>query len=407
MNVPELAESDAAAIARLVAVSPNHEVYELYSEFRRRHEVLTTPAEDFTIFLRYWDVRRALSAPGLGGLRVRCPQGVSPASAFSGGYPDPSVVASERLRDLSEKQALASVLAPSAILSAVRATAIEAERLAAKFSRSGGGDLVAEYARPVTVCAIGSLLGVESSMWPALARWSEHSLASSETDVNVGRANRILASLGESSRYFHALEGERVGAFGGDLISRLKAYFHNHSVRIPQHFIASVAQLIATAGIESTTTLMCDALVRFGRPDLRTARGWNDIDWAKIAVEETLRLESPVQGVFRVAEKDVAVGNTSIREGSLVLAMIGSANQESLALAAPSGEVAGYVPHLAFGHGPRACLGATLAREIASIGVRALLHRSVSLTATEPPRYAPALTAKRLPALQVSLERSA
>ena len=86
--------------------------------------------------------------------------------------------------------------------------------------------------------------------------------------------------------------------------------------------IVNAMQHLLAAGNETTTQaigLLVRLLVRPGRAGQApwTTRA------AANAVEEALRLESPVQGLWRHCRKDAVVGETSIPAGSMVIVMFG------------------------------------------------------------------------------------
>jgi cytochrome P450 len=104
-------------------------------------------------------------------------------------------------------------------------------------------------------------------------------------------------------------------------------------------------------------------------------------------IEETLRLESPAQGLFRTALRDTTVEGVAVPAGSFLWLAYGSANRdgdefpdpEVLQLARPD-----KLRHLAFGQGEHFCLGAPLARAESRLSVAALLRRLRHIELNEP-----------------------
>jgi cytochrome P450 len=102
------------------------------------------------------------------------------------------------------------------------------------------------------------------------------------------------------------------------------------------------------------------------------------------AIEEILRLESPAQGLFRTALRDVDVGGTTIPEGARLMVHFASANRDERVFASPDAYEPGRAElsrHLAFGKGIHFCIGAPLARLELSIALPALLRRLPDLRA--------------------------
>lgn len=96
------------------------------------------------------------------------------------------------------------------------------------------------------------------------------------------------------------------------------------------------------------------------------------------AVNEVLRLESPIQRFSRYVAENTVVGDTPIPAGSRVMILYGAANRDERRWAVPTTfdvrreRVAG---HLAFGNGPHACVGSGLARLEMCVILDALVAR--------------------------------
>jgi pentalenolactone synthase len=102
------------------------------------------------------------------------------------------------------------------------------------------------------------------------------------------------------------------------------------------------------------------------------------------AVEEILRLRKyhrQSMGIPRYANTDFTFGGVSIRTGELVILGVSAANRDERHFSEPDrfDVYRKPNPHLAFGHGPRICVGAPLARLELQMLVPALLHRFPTL----------------------------
>ncbi|WP_051799934.1 cytochrome P450 [Catenuloplanes japonicus] len=128
-------------------------------------------------------------------------------------------------------------------------------------------------------------------------------------------------------------------------------------------------------GHETTTNLIGNALVRGVS---RWAELGADPDAAGALVEETLRLDPPVQGTFRRTVAETELGGARIPAGTQVYAALGAANHD------PQGYGE---PHLGFGRGIHFCVGAQLARVEAHTVLRALAVRLPGLRLAGRPGY--------------------
>lgn len=96
------------------------------------------------------------------------------------------------------------------------------------------------------------------------------------------------------------------------------------------------------------------------------------------AVEELLRLTSPVQGLCRTTTRDVEIDGTTIPAGRKVLLLYGSANRDALKYGQDADELdVARRPSqiLTFSHGNHHCLGAAAARMQARVALEELLAR--------------------------------
>jgi len=94
------------------------------------------------------------------------------------------------------------------------------------------------------------------------------------------------------------------------------------------------------------------------------------------AVEEMVRLVSPVHSFCRTATQDVVLRDRTVREGQRVLMIYPSANRDAAVFEDPGTFRVDRNPtHLGFGIGTHFCLGANLARMEMRVAFRELLRR--------------------------------
>jgi cytochrome P450 len=100
------------------------------------------------------------------------------------------------------------------------------------------------------------------------------------------------------------------------------------------------------------------------------------------AIEETIRLETPVCGMWRVPTRDVTLGGQEVPKGAMVMLRYASANRDEAVFENPDAfqiNRSNAREHLGFGMGIHYCPGAALAREETRIGVGMLLDRLANL----------------------------
>jgi cytochrome P450 len=148
--------------------------------------------------------------------------------------------------------------------------------------------------------------------------------------------------------------------------------------QLQMHEMLSVIQQLLVAGNETTTKLIAAGMqMLIDHPD-QMAAVLADPSLITNLVEESLRIETPVQMLPRVTKVDVTVGGVDIPAGELLFVVYGCANRDE----AKYPDAARFDVHrsnartnLAFGQGPHFCPGAALARSEARIAFELLLSR--------------------------------
>lgn len=255
----------------------------------------------------------------------------------------------------------------------------------------GTMDLATEYSAPLPMRVIARMLGLPESDLASFTRWNEVILEMSYTVPGGPGVSEIVAAFRaatvEMNEYLTVLLDERRRKPKDDLFTRL-VFAEVDGQRLAQAEILGFFQLLLLAGSETTTNLINNAILTFIANPEAVARIRETPELLPSAIEEVLRYRSPLQWMFRVAKRDVALDGHTIPAGNLLLAMIGSANRDPQQFADPHrfDPVRDPNPHLAFGHGIHFCLGASLARLEARIALTDLLGRmtDLALASDEP-----------------------
>ena len=192
--------------------------------------------------------------------------------------------------------------------------------------------------------------------------------------AQLGKA--AMRAAMELYRYFGALLEERRATPRDDLTSALLAAEVDGRA-LTEDELLGFCFLLLIAGHETTANLLGNALLALGRdPDARAALV-RDPALLTTAVDEFLRWDAPVQGLARTVTRDVELHGKRLRPEQKVLLLFGSANRDERRFEEPDRLILDRRPnpHLAFGHGTHACLGAMLAETEARVGLELLLAR--------------------------------
>ena len=260
-----------------------------------------------------------------------------------------------------------------AVEPAVRAFVVERiERLRS----AGGGDIVAELFKPLPSMVVAHYLGVPEVDRAQFDGWTEAIVAAStEAGGLLGAADALMSMTG----YFTELIQRRRRDPGDDAISQLVAAGIGADGDVAGTLsILAFTFTMVTGGNDTTTGLLGGAVQLLdGNPDQRRLLV-GDPDLIPDAVEEFLRLTSPVQGLARTTTGDVALHDTTIPAGRKVLLLYASANRDERQYGPDAAELdVTRRPRniLTFSHGAHHCLGAAAARMQSRVALTELLAR--------------------------------
>lgn len=248
------------------------------------------------------------------------------------------------------------------------------------FGDDGEGDFVRLFAFPFPAIVIAVLLGVPPDRRDDFGRWSD------DIVNTLGGADPGLAE--EANRHIFSLVDELV-AVRKDLIDRgepvpddvmsvmtgaeLDGTLSHHEVR-------RLSQQLLVAGHETTASLISLMLYRLiEQPELMEQLR-ADPELIPAAVEEFLRYDAPVQGLFRSNPEPSTVCGHELPADSRVQALFASANRDADVYDEPD-EIRldrfgpGSRSHLAFGWGVHHCIGASLARTEGQVALRWMVER--------------------------------
>jgi cytochrome P450 len=147
-----------------------------------------------------------------------------------------------------------------------------------------------------------------------------------------------------------------------------------------------VVRSLLTAGVDTTVHGLSAVLYAFATHSEQWARLRQDPGLARVAFDEAVRWESPVQTFFRTATTDVRVGDAVVPEGHKILMFLAAANRDPRRWADPDAFDLGRDPsgHVGFGMGIHQCVGQHVARLEAESLLTALARRVRTLELDGP-----------------------
>lgn len=264
-----------------------------------------------------------------------------------------------------------------------------ASDLCRKIGRASQADLISDLALALPQRVIARILGLPDSDAPRLHDWSVALLKGLDftTKDRFFEMRAIGAqAAGALAAYLdRQLDRAQTGDGAGLLAMLAPEVVNDPDLR--QEVIATAALLIF-AGHETTVNLIGNGFAALLDDPEQVARLRRDTSLRGPAIEECARYDSPSQITFRFASQRCAFRGKVIEPGSPVGVVIASANRDGEVFEDPDRFDIGRSrnPHLSYGRGIHACIGAALARREARAALDALLMHCPNITLSPGPR---------------------
>ncbi len=293
-----------------------------------------------------------------------------------------------------QRKVLQDAFRPAAIAALEPRVEAVGERLWGEaFGEDGSGDFVRLFAFPFPALVIAELLGVPVERQDDFGRWSD--------DIVNGLGGGDLALVEQANREIFALVDElveeRARLLATDqpvpddvlsILTRAKL-----AGQLSHGEVRRLSQQLLVAGHETTASLISLMLYRLvERPELM-GQLRSDLELVPAAVEEFLRFDSPVQGLFRVNPARCPVRGEELAAGTKLQVLFASANRDDEVWDEPDeirldrhrhGDDGRSRPHLAFGWGIHHCIGAPLARQEGRLALRWMVERFADVELVGP-----------------------
>jgi cytochrome P450 len=295
-------------------------------------------------------------------------------------------------------------------------------RLIDSWIEKGSIEFVSEFGVPLPVEVIARALNVPDDRLGDFKRWSDDSIAGIGTQLTDDQRVEAERGIIELQLFFAEQIEKRRREPGDDILSNLVAAkiepddvdddgnpLDQRELEMPE--MLSILQQLLVAGNETTTKMLTEMMRLLAE---------NPGEWEKVranpstvraVVEETLRLSTPTQGMWRVVTRDVTLGGVDIPAGSRLVVMFASANRDANVFQ----DFDGFCPartdlgeHLAFGKGTHYCLGANLSRLEGKVALEELVARlsSISLAESNNFEYLPSFMLRGLKRLDLAFEKA-
>jgi hypothetical protein len=340
--------------------------------------LLGRPVDEFWTVFGFDDVRRVLGDHEVFSSR----QGPGPERLVAPNGTGVLLYADEPLHRL-HRQIVNKAFTPRTVAvlePRIREICVEiVDRLAPR----GRAEIVREFAAAVPGQIFAEMFGVPPADTAQFKRWADEIVSAFGGEPEAQA--RSVETLQEVAGYFLAMFTERRAVLAGggtppdDLITALMTSevdgrrFDDVELFLLIHIFLAGGNDTTASGLANAVHLLAE------HPGVR-AELRADPSLIPNAVEEMLRLESPIQRLFRTPHTDTSVAGCPIAADDKVGVMFGAANRDPRVFDAPDDFDIHRDPrtlrkHLAFGFGIHGCVGSALARAQLRIGIETLLDR--------------------------------
>jgi cytochrome P450 len=244
-------------------------------------------------------------------------------------------------------------------------------RRLADLAGAGEVDIVAHLFKPLPSFVVAHYLGVPDEDRALFDRWTEAIVQAAA----AGKAGAAGNAFGELLGYFATLIDRRRREPADDIVSDLAGLGED---TVTSARILGFAFTMVTGGNDTATGMLAGAACLLTENAAERAALVAEPALIPNAVEEILRLTSPVQQLARTARREVRLHDTTIPAGRKVLLAYGAANRDrrEFGPTAEEFDVRRRINKmLTFSYGTHYCIGAAAARLQGRVVLEEMLQR--------------------------------
>ncbi len=250
-----------------------------------------------------------------------------------------------------------------------------------------------DFAFPLPVIIIAGMLGVPEEDLERFKHWSDIQVAAMGAEDPSQYANDQAEFLGYLTNHYHQRHSaiKANDSVPDDLLTLIAGARGEEGEYLKEADALSILSQLLVGGNETTTSLMTNLLWRL----LEVPERWEKLvakpELVENAIEESLRFDPPVLGLYRNTTRKVTLHDVTIPEGVKVLMNYAAANRDPAVYETPNefDITRERGRHLAFGLGTHFCIGAPMARMETEIAFTKLIKRLPGLSLVNSGRRIP------------------
>jgi cytochrome P450 len=393
--------------AKMRVEAPVHHVASLGMYFVTRHDMISEVIRDIETYSSQFG-NTSMPLPPEARERM--------LEVMADGYPRvPTMLTADPPTHTRYRRLVSKAFTPKSIVELEPTIRRITTRLIDSWINTGNIEFVTQFGVPLPVEVIAKALNVPDDRLVDFKRWSDDSIAGIGTNISLDARIEAERGVNEFQHYFaDALEQRRREPQEDLLTKLLNARIDDadpdvtdmRALDMPE--MLSIIQQLLVAGNETTTKMLTEMMRLLGEHPQR----WRDVQANPSlipgVVEETLRLSTPTQGMWRIATRDVTLGGVDIPKGARVVVVYSSANRDETVFVDPDEfdpTRSNVTDHLAFGKGTHFCVGANLSRLEGRVALEELAKRldSFTLPDTNTFSYHPSFMLRGLTSLDLDI----
>jgi cytochrome P450 len=254
----------------------------------------------------------------------------------------------------------------------------------------GGCELVSEYSQRIPLTVTLRLMGMPLKDFDRIDSWIANKLSLHNPNLSAQERLEKAAVHKDFCDYLADVVRAHIQNPSTDLLSKIIQARDSDDPELSMLTFEEQVSVLSTliiGGLETSKSAISAAVYLLLTHPETLAEVRLDPTLIPKVIEETLRVRSPVLGLYRTTKQPVRIGDVDIPEGARVQLLYGSANRDASVFShADEFDIhrTDLNKHVAFGRSIHFCIGAALARLDIKIAVSRLLERLPNLRLKDP-----------------------
>ena len=358
--------------------------FDTYDAMREQSPAYLDAATGMFVVTRYDDLREVMGNPavfsnkfGIAAMRTGVSEQIDQMNEEAGIHHAEVLVTSDPPRHKSHRTMVDKVFSSRRVREMEPAISHLIDELIAAFPE-GPFDFHDHFAMLLPMRIIADQLGLPRDRYDDFKRWSDASVDTADPSRSPEKQLEDARTTIEMRSFFIKEINKARENPSDNLLSALANAENDDGETLTPNELSLLLQVVLAAGNETTTHALGSAVLRLAQdPELQTNLR-DGPDMIPTFIEEVLRLDAPLQGLFRRATQDTRIGDVPIPAEAMINIRFGAGNRDPEQFPFPANldMERGRTNHLTFGFGIHHCIGSQLARAEMRIAIEKLLDGS-------------------------------